>query len=200
MSGVIKDRRRIEDRMAAEDRHSEPLHLYRHLDSRVSHLDNRVSALSQDTASIVTKLDGMSGQLDSVVRRVNAPSHTNWIGLIGATVSVIVLMAGFVQMRLVPTEHDVSRNEEAMAAVLQLLNEEAKVVHTNEALRDMHQAKLAKIFDYLDEHDERIRGVEVKAAAAEVSRRAIGDFLRDVDKYGSRRWIEQPRKENVNEP
>lgn len=181
--------------MPADEQYaSEPLHLYRHLDGRVSHLDSRVSQLSQDTASIVTKLDGMADALDSVVKRVNAPSHTNWIGLVGATVSVIILMAGFVQMRMVPVEHDVNQNEDLLTEVLQLVNEEAKVVHTNEVLRERHQQKLEKIFNYLDEHDERIRGVEVEAAAAQVSRKAIGDYLAEVDKHGSRRWIDRTPK------
>ena len=37
--------------------------------------------------------------------------------------------------------------------------------------------------------DARVRKVEQDARAAEVSRRAIGDYVKDIDRYGSRRWV-----------
>ena len=47
----------------------------------------------------------------------------------------------------------------------------------------MDEARIGKL-------EDEVITLREKAAAAEVSRRAMGDYIRDVDRYGSRAWVD----------
>lgn len=93
---------------------------------------------------------------------------------------------------------------------LQLAPERAKNDRQESALgvltefRTQTHHEFGKLFEHQDEVDyklrhfderrhimeDRVAELERKAAAAEVSRKAIGDYVRQIDELGSRRWMQ----------
>ena len=164
---------------------------FSNLESRVVHLDTTVGSLMQNQAAMQSTLDGVVGTLDKMSTRMNEPNKTNWIGLTSAVVALILVMSQGVNLRVGPVEDFLTKQEvinTEQAKSIQTLAVDTKVNREQLAYNTYQHRHLDEGFHSLT---SRVDSVESKAAAAEVSRAAIGAFAKDVDLHGSRAWIER---------
>lgn len=100
------------------------------MERRIIHIDDSfsksISQLSQNQASMQSTLENVVRTLDNVSSRINAPNNTNWVGIIGAFVSVVVLMGAGVTMKVAPIEATLHAHTVALAANTQVLIDRAQ--------------------------------------------------------------------------
>lgn len=167
--------------------------------AHIYHIDGRVTAIEGQISQIGTQLNRMEAAL------LNKPPILNF----GNVMTMLLMLAGllyginsFVDLRLAQTNEGIERNSFITDKIMDRMEKQ------NEFQREMHyevgrfQNSLADIESRRERNeawirglDTRIRGVEQKAAAAEVSRKAIGDYTKDVDQYGSRVWINKEKNQ-----
>lgn len=163
---------------------SDDYELYRHLDGRVSNLDERVTSMAKDTATIMAQLDNVAGAVNTLAKTVNEKNPTNWWALVSATVAVLTLMGTIGYMSLLPVSTrldilSIETNEEIeqiWVEVKQSIYDRAKT----EVYQDIFSKRTKENTDDLTALQERVSKLEAKTSAAEVSRRAIGDYAKET--------------------
>ena len=157
------------------------------------HIDGRVTAIEGQISQIGAQLNRME------VAILNKPPLLNFGNVMSMLLAVAGLLYGingFVDLRLTQVREGIDRNE----IVLDRIDD--KMLEYAAFQREMHyevgsfstrleeaESRRDRNENWIRGIDTRVREVEQRTAAAEVSRKAIGDFVEDVDKYGSRRWI-----------
>ena len=161
--------------------------------ARTYHIDGRVTAIEGRMDTFGAQLNRIEGAL------LNRQSPWNISAIIALVMMVGALLmgiSGYVDLQLGNLKQTVDRNTEVADRhqdTLDRLESFRSEMHFEIGKMHKDAENFRSIYDKHDTYhsglDERLRKVEEKAAAAEVSRRAIGDFAKDMDAYGSRRWI-----------
>ena len=162
----------------------------------VYHTDSRVTALEGAVGTIGTNQLRSEQKLDQLINSINAPKQINyaaWVG-VGLTTLAMVLAGAFglgsyIGLVNEPQMIDIANNNKAIEKLgewQQQTHYEFGVLHNNQVhVKD----EISRLWQHIYKLEDVDSELEKQAAAAEVSRRAIGDFARDVDRYGSRRWM-----------
>ena len=162
----------------------------------VYHTDARVTAMEGQITTIGHNQLRSEQKLDQLISSINTPKQVNyaaWVG-VGLTTLAMVLAGAFglgsyISLVNEPQMIDIANNNEAIddLGVWQHQSHyEFGVIHNNQA----HVAdEISRLWDHIHKLEDRDSELEKQAAAAEVSRKAMGDFMKDVDQYGSRRWM-----------
>ena len=154
--------------------------------AHIYHIDGRVTAIEGQLTNQTAQLSRIENSLLNKEPFFNFGNVTTLMLMVAG---LLYGINGFVDLRIIQIQQDTDRNERA--------------VENLEAFqREMHYevGKFSKDLDDVDERDHaneeklheidaRLREVEQMAAAALVSRKAIGAYVEDVDKFGSRRWV-----------
>lgn len=163
--------------------------------AHIYHIDGRVTAIEGQISGVVNQLNRMEAAL------LNKPPILNF----GNVMTMMLMLAGllyginsFVDLRLVHLKDAIQNNSMEHNRI------DDRIAKQEEFQREMHfevggfrsvlkeaEDRRARNENWIRGVDGRVREVEKQAAASEVSRRAIGNFVEDVDKYGSRRWIDK---------
>ena len=173
---------------------------WKQTDSRLEHLDGRVGALSETMSAVLTKVDAVVIGMDRITSRVNQPLNL-WaiLSFIVAFVMLcLAIVAGgstYVDLRLTPLA-------ELDQRLIRWVGEIDGKVEQRGAVMGAAKARISQLEKDLEHTDslrhqleEQVARLREQAAAAEVSRRATGDYVRQVDEMGSRAWIGKgPRK------
>lgn len=162
---------------------------YHHLDTRVSHLDNRVNSLAEDMSSVKTSVEAMAGQMTTLITTVNTKQPTNWIGIGSLILGLMIGGAGFVSLRVAPLENrDAVQRKE-----LSVLNDFRYQMHYEvgmfETEKEQIAGEVARLWDHIHKQEEIDREQDAKIAELGIITRAIGDYSKDIDRYGSRKWM-----------
>lgn len=146
------------------------------LKEMVYHTDARVTAMEGQISNLAVSQQRSEGKLDQLITTMSQPRTINWAAWVGVGLtSVAMLIAGsfgivsYTTLASAPLEQDVAQNREATEVLQTFQNQthyEFGVFHTQ--TEDLPLLR------------ERIRALEQKAAAAEVSRKAIGDYVKEL--------------------
>lgn len=156
---------------------SDRLHM---LEERVSHTDQRVTELAQGVATIQASQSSMAAVLDKVADRVNEPNRTNWIGVVGACVSVISILGLGVALYTGPLAARLDRHadlieyqqaEHAKGAGTRG-KFEVRLEHLEEQEKRDYEADAAL--------EQRLELVEGMVREGKISRKAIGEYLKEL--------------------
>ena len=163
---------------------------WKHTDARIEHLDGRVGSLAVDMASIKADVGTIVKGLDTLASRASQP--TNWLGVASLIVTMIIVGSQYVDLRLAPVMADVLQNADYLQANRESLAERGEWIGEYTAKVKALENDRGAIYTLLHETDEKVAQLREQAAAATVSRRAMGDYLKEVDEKGSRAWIQKP--------
>jgi hypothetical protein len=167
---------------------------WKQTDARLEHLDSRVGSLSETMSVVLTKVDAVALGMDRITSRVNQPVNV-WavlsfaIGFVGLCIVIVGGVSGYVDLRLVPVVDEIGQNRESLSKTWGILRERSAVIGDFGARVEQLEEDFRHTDMLRHELEEDVAVLREKAAAAEVSRRAIGDYVRQVDELGSRHWI-----------
>ena len=147
---------------------------WKQTDARLEHLDGRVGSLAVDMASIKADVHTIVKGLDALSNRASQP--TNWIGLGSLIVTLILVGSQYVDLRLVPIMADVDQNRVGVHEVREILSDRGELLAEYIARVEAVEGLRAEV----GETEARVDALESQAAAAVVSRRAIGDYLQEL--------------------
>lgn len=163
---------------------------WKQTDQRLEHLDGRVSSLAVDMSAIKAGMDTLVKGFDGISTRASQP--TNWIAVASLIITSVVVGSQYVDLRIQPLDEEITHNRA-------IISEMTSTLQNRGAIIGQFQSSLGEIQDWRKHEDDRRHKLEddvihlrEQAAAAEVSRRAMGDYLRQVDEMGSRAWINKP--------
>ena len=160
---------------------------WRQSDARLEHMDGKVSSLAVDVAALKTGVDSIVKSIDGLASTTNRP--TNWLGVGSLIVTLVVVLAQYVDLRLTPIVDEIGQNRSTIAAMQATLQERGVIIGGVNA----QLVQMRRDLDHYDDlyHEQEIAVIELReqAAEAKVSRKAIGDYLRQVDELGSRYWM-----------
>lgn len=160
---------------------------WKHTDQRIEHLDGRLSGAVIDLSAIKADVSTLIKAIDGLAHKTNAP--TNWLGVAALIFSIVVGGSQYVDLRLMPVMSEIEQNRQVASHNSDTLGERSHFIgSTTERLNALEDDKRT-MYAIQAESREKISSLEARASAAEVSRKAIGDYLRQVDELGSRHWI-----------
>ena len=164
----------------------------RHLEARYSHLDQRVGTISEDLSSMKATLGGVVDTLNRVANdlKPQPASVTAWLGVALVVAGMLGSTAWGVQqyvgMQLNPVQDRITELREGVVTNKEFRHqmhfEIGKLQHTDK----VHDEKLYHYDELMHKSDDRVNELEKQAAAAEVSRRSIGDYAKELGLKGLR--------------
>lgn len=146
-----------------------------HIEGRVEHLDSKVAEVATSVASLAAGQASILNQLEKL-----APGKPNYTGWLAAVVPVLLGIAGFVTLSISPLEKDgdaqwfaiTSAEEELRKGLQELSSHQARL-----GVLEQRQVYLSKQHDLLM---ERLIDMSRVDGESEVSRRAIGDYAKEL--------------------
>ena len=164
-------------------------------ESRLQKLEGRTYHIDGKVAAIETQLGTQGQQLSRIEQHLLAPkppvNYGVWVG-IGITIlfgfgSLMMAMTGYVDIQLGHIKgsmSDLTRNQELHQQHRVSDIEEGKETAFLRGLMRGELDSISKLVLHMDQRrhvaDERIQGLEKAAAAGKVSRRAIGDYAKEI--------------------
>lgn len=166
------------------------------LKEMVYHTDARVTAMEGRLGTIDSNQQRQEAKLDTLIHHLNQPRNVNWAGWGGLGLGVLLALFGaakfmveYTSLTDVPIQKDIA----VLRSSDSVFSEFQRATHYRFGEFDMLTKTIQSDQKHKDDlyHklDDRVRELESKAAAAEISRRAIGDYVKEIDRLGSRVWI-----------
>ena len=167
------------------------------LEARTYHIDGRVGAIE----SQLTQVMGAVGRIEQhiISDKPEAPNVVGWatlafsilVGAVGMVFSMNTYFSS--QMDPIRARLDVYESKtETLYDFRHQMHYEVGRFHEELKSNDLFHAKVEQKFNSID---ERERVLSEEAAANKVSRKAMGDYIRQIDELGSRRWMnEEPKR------
>jgi len=170
------------------------------LQGRVGHLDREVSGLVQGQASLQatvvgqgTELKRLSAGIDKLIDLYGAPRPQIQVwATLGGFFAILGIMLTFIELKSDPIEKAVLNITELNQTQNKILGERAVTLGKFEAWQHEHTYNARLTDQYLIELRQRVNAAEIKAAGNEVAVEKLSSYLSDVDKLGSRSWINKP--------
>jgi len=156
--------------------------------AHIYHIDGRVTAIESQISGVVQQLNRMEGALLNKEPFFNFGNVTTLMLMVAG---LLYGINGFVDLRMTQVQQDTDRNEMAVKDLQEFQREVHYEIGQYKARAEENDSRRLRNEAWIRGIDGRVRKTEEQAAASEVSRRAIGDFVEDVDKYGSRKWIDK---------
>lgn len=168
----------------------------------VYHTDARVTAMEGQLAGIASQLNRTDSKMDQVINAINQPKDVNWLGIGSLGLSLIVSLFGgaaFVVRYTGLTQEPIVDKVGEIAAVLSDQSKFQMQTHYEvgrfSAKDDEHSSEIARLWDHIHKQELVDGEQNDRLARSEVARKAIGDYVRQIDELGSRRWMnDQPRR------
>ena len=165
---------------------------YTHLDSRVAHLDVRVNSLSEDMSSVKTSVDSMTNQLGALIQAVNTKPPTNWVGIGSLILAMMIGGAGFVSLRVSPLEYRDTTTKSSLETLNDFRHEMHYEVGVFRSEKDQIESEVQRLWNHIHKQEEVDREQDKLLAELGIITRAIGDYTKDIDAHGSRKWARTP--------
>lgn len=150
------------------------------LESRYGHLDDQLSKQGASISGINATLAQFGQMLKDISDKVNQPpSTTNWWALISAMVALVIVFAQAVNMMVSPIEARTQALIETMgnfseARIRQAVDIATLKSESADLSNEVYEANARQLRAELS-----VIELQKQAAASEVSRRAIGDYLKE---------------------
>lgn len=163
----------------------------------VYHTDARVTAMEGQLTSISHSLSRTAQKLDTVISAINAPKDVNWIGLGALALSFLVALAGgakfmteYVALTMAPVNTAIVENSNLIVKLREFQHQ------THYEFGGFHERgrqwddEASRLWDHIHKQEDIDREQDRAIAEAVVARRAMGDYIRQIDELGSRRWMQ----------
>ena len=150
------------------------------LENDLSELGRAVSALAEGQRALTSSLSDFRDSVGQLANRVNAPQTTNWGYIIAACALVGTLGLAFLD--------PVRQQTEASQSGLRVLSGDVGAVKQELATG---RERGATNRDAINKLLELNMALAEKTAKLEVETRELRRDLEDVDKLGSRRWVDK---------
>lgn len=169
------------------------------IEQQVHHLGNEVNTLNQSQAAIQAtqryqgaQIDKLADGVEKILDAISAPKpQVQLWTVLGGIATLLGSMVLFVELRLAPYEVSLAKIADATAANSSQIVGRAEFVGAAKEKLLWIDSEIKHLHERSHIENERLSKVEAQAAAAEVSRRAIGDYLEQVDQHGSRFWLDK---------
>ena len=167
---------------------------WKQTDARLEHLDGRVETLSETMSAVLTKVDAVVLGMDRITSRVNQPINL-WailsvaIAFVMLCVAIIAGGSSYVDLRLQPVIDAQGRIRGWVSELDNTVEARGVTIGEYKARIDYLEGEFRHSDMLRHELEDEVSELRAKAAAADVSRRATGDYVRQVDEMGSRAWI-----------
>lgn len=159
------------------------------VERRVVHLDESISTIGRNQAGMQSTLNSVNDTLSQLSGRINEPNNTNWFGVISATVAVVAIMGAGVVMKVNPIDNRTHMNSMDIKAQTQVLADRGAAITGATILIDNLTDQLKHLDEQHHVTQEKVSELEKRSAASQVSRRAIGDYVKTMDIEGTRASI-----------
>lgn len=156
----------------------------------VYHTDARVTALDGKLNYVVNSSDQLAVEVRGFIAQQSKPKDVNYAAWTGVFLTLIALLIGgtigfsnYVTLTQAPLKELTEKNTTRVAGLRtfqQQTHYELGVVHEHRKTSDSEIALLR----------EKMDKVVAEQAKAEAERSETRDYLRDVDRLGSRRWVD----------
>lgn len=162
----------------------------------VYHTDARVTAMEGQMSNIATNQAKDSQKLDNLVNALNQPRNVNYAAWVGVGLTAVALLIGgtigmvnYITLTQDPLSDIVVGNTTDIDG----LHEFQRATHHRfgeyEKMDGFHENEIFKLWAHIHKQEDIDREHDKAIAASEVARRAMGDYMKDIDAYGSRRWM-----------
>ena len=152
----------------------------------VYHTDARVTAMEGQMHNIAANQTKDSQKLDNLVNVLNQPRNVNYAAWVGVGLTAVALLVGgtigmvnYMQLTQDPLAERVVGN----TIDIDDLHEFQRATHYRfgeyEKLDGFHNNEITKIWQHIHKQEDIDREHDKKLAAAEVARKAIGDYIKE---------------------
>lgn len=148
---------------------------------RVGHLEVEVGDLKEGQARLEVGQSGMQQDLSLIVDKLNQPApKTDVWGMVSAIVVVVGVFSSFAWVTLQPIKNDVTSLQDLANTQVTLQLAAADLDGYNRAKQEDIQSFVLGLGDRYKELRNDVVSLKEKQSAAEVSRRAIGDYSKET--------------------
>ena len=152
----------------------------------VYHTDARVTAMEGQMSNIATNQAKDSQKLDNLINVLNQPRNVNYAAWVGVGLTAVALLIGgtigmvnYMQL----TQDPLARRVVGNTTDINDLHEFQRATHYRfgeyEKLDGFHNSEITKLWQHIHKQEEIDREHDKEIAAAKVSRKAIGDYLKE---------------------
>lgn len=164
----------------------------------VYHTDARVTAMEGQLTSISHSLSRTDQKLGQVISAISAPKDVNWVGLGALALSFIVALAGgakfmteYVVLTLDPVQQELTVASNRISGLRDFQHQTHYEFGGLHQRADVWDTEIRRLWEHIHKLEEADDKHSVAIGRAEVSRGAIGDYVRQIDELGSRRWMNE---------
>ena len=164
----------------------------------VYHTDARVTAMEGQITTIGNNQLRSEQKIDQLINVINSPRQVNWAAWAGVCLTIIIMIVGglfgvaqYVALVNEPQVQDINYNRTSIGEMKEWQNQTHYEFGVSHSVQDRHSKDIEEMWDRMLEFNRDIADLRERVAKGEVSRKAIGDFVKDMDAYGTRRWDEQ---------
>ena len=157
----------------------------------VYHTDARVTAMEGQISNIATNQNKDSQKLDNLVNAINRPRNVNYAAWVGVGLTTVALLIGGTvgvvnYMRL--TQDPLADIVIGNTTDIDDLHEFQRATHYRfgeyKKMDGFHENEIFKLWAHIHKQEDIDREHDKAISASEVSRRAIGDYLKEhADKH-----------------
>lgn len=162
------------------------------LEARTYHIDGRVSAIETQLTTQGATLSRVEQHLLGMSKG-KEPNIVGWVGLtvtgLLGILSLVFTMAKYMDLQLAPLRSSLAENEEVHKVFEQFRHQQHYEVGTLHTQKDQVQREIDKLWNHIHKQEEIDRDQDDRLARGEVARKALGDYVRQIDELGSRRWM-----------
>jgi len=152
----------------------------RHLEERIGHTDVKVAEIGQGLSTLQSSQDVMAAAVNKIADKINAPTNTNWVGIIGAFCISLTLLGTGVKLLLDPPADRIIELQ-----TLHVNQMEISIVQSH--WRGNVETKLQQIWEQERHADERthvlearVQELEKKAERQDVVGEATGAYVKEL--------------------
>lgn len=171
----------------------------------VYHVDARVTAMESTISAVQMGQQRTEQKLDHLIATLNAPTNVNWAAWVGVGLTALTLVFGglfgtaqYISLVNEPQITDIDNNRGSIIDLKKFEREAQYEFGVMHETTEYVSSDLNKLWDHvhkLEKVDQATKSelseIEVGVAKTEVGIEALKESLDEIDRYGSRKWIDK---------
>lgn len=167
----------------------------------VYHTDARVTAMEGQVNTLVLSHNRTEGKIDQLISNLNQPKHVNWAAWVGVALTFMAMSIGglygisqYITLTQAPIIEEVAYQRDITQTIRGFQRETHYEVGVQHTKNEWYKLEIERLWEHIHKQEEVDSDLRDRVARAEVSRKAIGDYVRQIDELGSRRWMNDNSK------